>query len=427
MDHEPYHWQASAAGWDSSPSNSGGGDAEASFEFEEDPGSTSQSPRSVARIVRRMIPLLVLSAALLVVASQPNLALLLQRSRTGAPVQITVVCDVPWATIRVDGRGNEAPCSHGIAGTLPMAHFSVSSGAHTLLATAEGFAPYPIYIVVHPDTSGLYLTQFALTPEGTAQILDAVNAFLASTYTQDVIFPATLWQTLGLRAPPSGSTLVVRERFEATALDTYEPFYSETTYQRPITPEPGTVGVAVVVVEQVTVYGDCGTTPLLERRTPVLYATRASVTLSARPGRDHWIVTKPYTLNPIADIYTAPNLAATPMTPAGLLTLAARTELANRLGDLGLLAGALTATPLTTTTTWAAGIVLTLANSGPQAPHVTGAHAGAAWVYTGGELLALNAAAQALSPGIPATLPSGGLDALRSSLASQPTRICGGE
>lgn len=419
MDREPFMWRADAPGWDSHPAES---DNSESFEFESDPGVTTFSARRIVRIVRivgRMLPLLALTALLVVVAGQPNLALLFHRSGVDAPVQITVVCDVPWATIRVDGRGASIPCVQGSAGALPMAHLSVASGAHTLIAAAEGFTPYPIYVVVHADTPGLYLTQFTLTSEGATHVLAAVNAYLARDYAQEVIFPATLWQTLGLRAPPSGSSLVVRERFEATALDSYEPFYSETTYQRPITPELGTVGVAVVMIEHVTVYGDCGTTPLLDRRMPVLYATRASVTFSARPGRDHWTVMKPYTLNPTADIYTAPNLAATPATPADMLTLAARTELADRLGDLGLLAGALTATPLATATDWAAGIVLTLTNGG--------AHSGAIWVYTGGELLALNVAAQSLSVNTPDTLPSGGLDALRANLASQPARICGGE
>lgn len=426
MDHEPYTWKPNGVDRERSATRDGDG---TNFEFDIDPSSMRRRPQKIVRIVRQTIPVLLLTALLLVVAGQPNLALLFNRSHANGPVQITVVCDVPWAVIRVDGHGPAIPCVSGVAGALPMARLTVDAGQHTLIATAEGFTPYSIYIVAHHDTPGLYLTQFALTPQADAGILDAVNAYLARTYAQDVTFPATLWQVLGLRTPPTGSSLVVREWFEATSLDSYEPFYTETTYQRPITPEQGAIGVAVVVVEHVSILDDCGTATLLERRMPVLYATRASVTFSAHSSHDSWSVMEPYTLSPNADIYTSPRLAATQATPAGLLALTARTDLAAWLGNLSLLAGAVTATPLMGASHWAGGVVLTLENSSPSSPSGpgAGAHSDATWLYTAGVLTPLTPAAQSLSPHVPAALLPLTLNDLRARLASQPSRLCGGE
>lgn len=397
------------------------------LEFEDDTVITRRRPWKLRRIFWRILPVLVLTGVLVAVAEQPDLALLLHRSATDSPVAITVVCDVPWAVIRVDGRGAATGCTSGVAGAMPTARLSVSVGQHTLVATAEGFAPYAIYVVAHPNTPGLYLTQFALTPQGNEQVLDAVNDYFTSSYAQDMTFPASLWQTLGLRVPPSGSSLLVRERFEAVSLDSYEPTYSETTYQRPIVPRAGMLGIAVVVVEHVTIYDGCSGTPLLERRTPVIYATRASVIFSVRPGPQRWTATNPYALNPVADVFTAPNVAATPASPTGLITLAARTELASRLGSSGLLTGGVIVAPLANTSTWAAGVVLTLLNGARQTPRIVGAQPGAVWLYTGGALLALTSPARALSPDIPAATPAMTLDGLRASLAGQSTHVCGGE
>lgn len=382
------------------------------IEFEVETSSTWRRAGRFGRIIARVLPVLLLTGLLVAVAEQPYLALWLHRSAADAPVPITVVCDVPWAIIHVDGRGAATYCAPGVAGALPMARLSVSGGIHILVATAEGFAPYPIYIVAHPGAPGLYLTQFALTPQGTAQTLAAVNDYFASAYTQDAVFPATLWRLLGLRAPPTSPLLLVRERFEAVALDSYEPTYSETTYQRPIAPEQGDVGVAVVVVEHTTIYNGCGATPLLERRAPVLYASRASVTFSVRPGPQRWIASRPYALNPTAEIYTAPDLAATPASPGGLLALAARTDLTNHLGGLSTLPDAIRVTPLTTAAQWAAGVALNLTK--PDA----------AWLYMGGILIALSPAAQALSSDAPTTAATVTLADLRASLTRQPSRGC---
>jgi hypothetical protein len=396
---------------------------EAPFVFELEPAFTQGRAQRFRRIITRALPVLLLTGLLLAVAEQPYLTRWLHRPATDAPVPITVVCDVPWAIIQVDGRGAAIHCAPGIAGALPMARLSVADGIHILAATADGFAPYPIYIVAHSGAPGLYLTQFALTSQGAAQTIAAVNDYFASTYTQDMTYPATLWRTLGLRAPPASPSLLVRERFEAVSLDTYEPTYSETTYLRPIAPEPGTVGVAMVVVEHVMIYDGCGITPLLERRVPVLYAARASVTFSVRPGPQHWVASKPYALNPTAEIYTPPDRAASPASPGGLMALAARAALASLLGGPSALPDAVTITPLASASQWAAGVTLTLSNVARQSLHNIGAGSEAVWLYTGGLLTALTAAAHALSPDA-LFAASAALDELRASLASQPSRRC---
>ena len=397
---------------------------EAPFVFELEPAFTRGRAQRLRRIVARALPVLLLTGLLVAVAEQPYLTRWLHRAAADALVPITVVCDVPWAIIQVDGRGAAIHCTPGVAGALPMARLSVADGIHILVATANGFAPYPIYIVAHSGAPGLYLTQFALTLRGAAQTVAAVNDYFASAYTQDVTFPATLWRTLGLRAPPASPSLLVRERFEAVALDAYEPTYSETTYLRPIAPEQGNVGVAMVVVEHVTIYDGCGVTPLLERRAPVLYAARASVTFSVRPGPQHWVASKPYALNPTAEIYTPPERAASPASPGGLLALAARAALATQLGGPSALPDAVTITPLASASEWAAGVTLTLPNAARQSLHNGGAGSQAVWLYTGGLLTALTVAAHALSPDAPFAAPPELLDDLRASLASQPSREC---
>ncbi len=163
------------------------------LEFDDDStlnGRQLRYLRRLRRAVVRMLPVLLLTALLLAVAGQPELAALFHRTPNDAPVPVTVVCDVPWALIRVDGRGPAASCHQGVAGALPMARLSVSVGQHTVIATAEGFAPYPIYIVAHAGTPGLYLTEFSLTPQGTAAALDAVNSYFATGYEQVVTLPA---------------------------------------------------------------------------------------------------------------------------------------------------------------------------------------------------------------------------------------------
>jgi len=175
------------------------------------------------------------------------------------------------------------------------------------------------------------------------------------------------------------------------------------------------VGVAVVVVEQVTISAGCGAAPLLERRLPVLYATRASVTLSARPGPRDWTVAAPYALKPAADITTAPAEAAMPASPTGLLALATHAALAAQRGDAARLADELGATPLVSAARWADGLLL-------SAPGATSA---ALWLYMGGRLQALTSAAQRLTPGLPAAAPATSLETLRASLASQSTPACG--
>lgn len=390
-------------------------DSDSIFEFEDDAAPAQRHVRWITGIIRRALPVLLLTALLLAVGGQPNLARLFNHPAPPGPVLVTVVCDVPWATIRVDGHGAAARCAPGVAGALPMARLELGVGQHTLLATAEGFAPYPIYAVIHPQSPGIYLTQFTLTPEGIAGALAAVNAYFASAYTQAVTFPTSLWPLLGLRQPPAGPTLLVRERFEAVALDSYEPFYSETTYQRPVVPVPGTIGVAVVVIEHVTISTGCGAAPLLERRLPVLYATRASVTLSARPGPHGWAVAAPYTLKPAAEITTAPADAASPATPAGALALAAHAALAAQR-DSARLADELGATPLVGVGQWADGLLLSAPGSAPS---------GATWLYIGGRVLALTSAAQRLTPSLPAASEGMNLDSLRPTLARQPTPLCG--
>ncbi|HEU5347307.1 MAG TPA: hypothetical protein VFU63_01720 [Ktedonobacterales bacterium] len=397
------------------------------LEFDEGVAFPRRRPYRMWRNVWRALPVVLLTTLLLAVAGRPDLALLFRRSVANRHIPITIVCNVPWAVVHVDRQETAAPCIQDVTDTLAMARLSVDAGKHMLMATAEGFSPYPIYIVAHPDTPGLYLTQFTLTPHGSAKLLDAANAYFARAYAQDVVFPATLWRMLGLRQPPSVPFLVIRDRFEAVSLDSYEPFYTQTTYQRPVIPEQGTIGIAVVVVNHVTIYDDCGTTPLLERRAPVLYATRASVTFSARPGSQDWTVMKPYALSPTANIYTTPDRAASPLTPAGLVDLAARTELARQLGSQSTLAGVVTITPLVSASNWADGAVVTLASDTLRSPHVTDAQLDAIWLHVGGQLLALTPAAQQLTPDAPAIVPSVGVNDLRASVANQPSRICGGE
>jgi hypothetical protein len=187
------------------------------------------------------------------------------------------------------------------------------------------------------------------------------------------------------------------------------------------------VGVAAVVQEHVTIYDTCDATPLLERRMPVLYTTRASVTFSLHTGAQHWTATKPYALNPTADIFTAPDVAATPVTPGYLLALTARTALANWLGSRSLVAGAITAVPLTSASAWSDGVVLTQRTSTrtQQGPQTAGGDSLAIWLYTGGVLLALTSAAHTLSPGT--TAPALTVAELQESLAHPPERDCGGE
>lgn len=421
MNREPVGWTPDALVQGDIPASEGD---DTSFEFEDE--AAFAHPRRVVRILWHMAPILVLTAMLLAVADQPWLAKLFHRLPPAALVPITVVCDVPWAVIRVDGRGAPTHCAEGVAGSLPMARLRVKGGPHTLVATADGFAPYPIYIIAHPGSSGLYLTQFSLTVEGNAQALDATKRFFANEYIQDAILPASLWRDIGLRTPPSGSFVRVREQFEANALDAYEPFYSETTYQRPITPNQGAVGAAVVVVEHVTVFDGCSATPLIERRQPVLYANHASVTFSVHPGAQNWLAASPYALNPNADIYTAPNIAATPATPSALFVLAARTNLAERLGNLSLLAGAVSVSPLATAAAWAPGLALTVIYGGRQTPRIAGARPGAVWLYIAGTLIALTAAARDLAPGLTSASSTVNLNDLRVSLAHQSNQTCGG-
>ena len=386
------------------------------FEFEDEDALTGRHVRWPTHILRRALPVLLLTALLLVVGAQPNLARLFRRPAPPALVPVTVVCDVPWAIIHVDSHGPAIHCTPGVAGALPMARLSALAGQHMLLATAEGFAPYPIYVVIHPQTPALYLTQFTLAPQGAAQALAAVNSYFASGYAQEALVPAALWPALGLRQPPTGPAVLIRERFEAVALDSYEPFYSETTYQRPIVPETGAVGIAVVVIEHVTVYDGCGAKPLLERRTPVLYTARASVTFSAQPESSAWTVRAPYALNPAAEITTTPADAAAPASPAGLLAMAARTDLAALAGDHDALAGTVITSPLGGASDWAAGLALRVHD---------GVYAGAQWLYLGGRLTALTPAALMLTPGASGSIPSATLAALRASLAGQPARACG--
>jgi hypothetical protein len=386
------------------------------LEFEEAFVLTGRRRRWYTRLTSRVIPIALMIALLLAVADPAEVAVLLHRAPADIPVRVTVVCDVPWATVRVDGRGAATPCEQGSADTLPVARLEIPSGAHTLVATAAGFAPYPIYIVVHPNIPGLYLTQFVLTPEGAAAIVSAVNDYFASHFVQETTLPGALWGMFGLSGPPMTSSLVLREQFEAVALDSYEPFYTQTTYQRPITPASGMVGVAVVVVEHVTISGDCGATPLFDQRLPVLYTSRASATFSARPGTTQWSVSQPYALNPIAGIFTAPNLAAKPATPDALLALAARTRLAEQLGNLSAIPDAITLTPLVDANHWSSGVLLALPDTANKA-------AEARWLYSGGRLIALNAAARALLPGL-AQAPVSDLSSLRAGLANTPQRAC---
>ncbi len=185
------------------------------------------------------------------------------------------------------------------------------------------------------------------------------------------------------------------------------------------------VGVAAVVQEQVTIYDSCDATPLLERRMPVLYTTRASVTFSLRPGAQHWMATKPYALNPTADIFTAPNIAATSVTPGYLLALTARTALADWLGSRSLVAGAITAVPLTSASAWGAGVVLTQRADTQHQVQSAGGQSIAIWLYTGGVLLALTPAAHMLSPGTAAPVLT--VAEVQDSLAHPTARDCGGE
>ncbi len=156
-----------------------------------------------------------------------------------------------------------------------------------------------------------------------------------------------------------------------------------------------------------------------------VYTTRASITFSLRPGAQHWIATKPYALNPTADIYTRRprRVACHPWLPAG----AGRPRRSCQPVGRGVAwAGAVTVVPLTSASEWAAGVVLTQRNAARQALHNVGAGSVAVWLYAGGILMALTSTTHTLSPDGSFAAPAAP-GWMRASLASHPSRDCGGK
>src|SRR5262249_47887122 len=152
-------------------------------------------------------------------------------------------------------------------------------------------------------------------------ILGAVNAYLAKTgYVQRIALPADLWNDLNLSGRPRSERLTVEERFEAIAVDPVLPTFDQISYLRPIAPQPGAVGVAMVVVEHIVITDGCSTQLLVRRETAIFSRARGSVVFSVAPNKTSWTAAHPYALNPSAGSYAGePLLTSLPATPASLL------------------------------------------------------------------------------------------------------------
>lgn len=357
-----------------------------------------------ARGRRRL--LLALRAALAVVPVLLVLVVIL--TQTGqlfvdhlqAPVEVTVACDVPWMTLRLDNGSNVTACRQAVPSAPPTATLRVMPGAHVLTTTADGFASENIPFSVARGNAPFLPAKPQLTVDGALHILDAANAYLAHAgYMQRVMLPAVLWRDLNLSAPPRSTYLIVEERFEAVAVDPLLPTFEQASYLRPISPDPGAVGAAVVVVEHVVITDGCSSQPLVRREAAVFSRARAGVVFSVTAGAQAWSATHPYALRPAANVYSdRPLLASQPATPAMLYALAARTQLAALRDDAGALTDAIVETPVIGTTAWGGGVLLSDQDVRiPQGANSSATH-GATWLYVGGMLFGLTADSTRLVP-----------------------------
>jgi hypothetical protein len=379
--------------------------------------------RPLARLTRYgRVALPLLLAVVVLAVSQPQLGAALKRLLSATPnAWVSVIANVPWAAARADDGLPPAHFAQDGAGTLPTATIAVAAGRHMITVTAEGFEPLRLSATVSAGQTSEVEARLTLNAQGRARVLAAVNAYFAQNgYTQRVRLPPALWPALPLPPPASGE-LLLDESFVAVSLDTYAPVYLEGAYRRPVSPAAGAVGVAVVVEERSMFSDDCSTTPLAEFASPILSGSDAAMVFSVVAGKTAWVASRPFALNPAADLYTDPSQAATPATPLLLLALAARTHLAAALGSASLLALALSARAYVAPAVWPGGVVLSTTVA-PRSPERAGyATDLAAWFYAGGLTKALTPSAASLTPSLSRLAPAGSLpSSLNASAFTAP-------
>ena len=139
---------------------------------------------------------------------------------------------------------------------------------------------------------------------------------------------------------------------------------------------------------------------MVRRETSIYSRLRGSLALSMVRGEKAWVASAPYALTAAANSYSnQPLLTPQSATPASLLALAARSDLASLLGTGSALAATATASPVAGPVRWGSGVLLS--------DH------GADWLYLGGLLFNLSADAAAQTP-----LAMSASPALRSWIAS---------
>jgi hypothetical protein len=354
-----------------------------------------------------LIILPIVLAVTIIFASQSGVPAALLAAARGQPVAFTVLSDVPWARLRVDDAPQSLAFRQDSEHLYPVAVIKLTTGNHTLTITADGFLPLTAHVVAGANVLNQLVAHPRLTAEGKQAALDAINRVLQdSPYAQAIQLDAAAWPALGLQAKPAATTLTSEQHFEATGLDLHQPTYFQSSYLRPITPAgPGSMGVAVVVVEVASVYSECAQSPLVLRSVPVMSARSTEVIFSLVRDAHGWHAFAPYALTPGAGLYTPPDLATLRSTDDTLRTLAARTALAAALGDKSALAAAVSIRSLSIAGT-EAGIILSLDSTTPSSGK------DAAWLFTADALSALTPEALRYTPGL-ALLPA----AVRAQLA----------
>ncbi|HEV8191862.1 MAG TPA: hypothetical protein VGP82_10315 [Ktedonobacterales bacterium] len=368
-----------------------------SLEFDGTDPLISRGWRRLSRTARALLLTMPVLLALIVVVTQTG-----QLFSVNSPTQVgvSVACGVPWMTLRLDDDKQAIACHQQDPSQPPMARLVVTAGSHVLNAAAEGFAPQAIPFKAAQGTTPLLEANLPLSVDGALNILDAVNTYLTHTgYVQRLTLPAALWNDLNLSGRPRSDSLTVEERFEAIAVDPVLPTFEQTSYLRPVAPQPGALGVAIVVVEHIVISDGCSTQLLVRRETAIFSRVRGSVVFSVAPNKKAWTASHPYTLNPAADSYAEePLLTSLPATPTSLLALAARTQLAILLGYTGAVAGTVATAPVTGQADWGGGVLLTNERASASASRE------ADWLYLGGLLFGLTADAAKLTPlAIPAS------------------------
>jgi hypothetical protein len=368
--------------------------AEAStLEFEGADPLVSGGWRRLPRTARAALLVMPALLALVVVVAQTGQ---LFAVTSPAQVEVTVACDVPWMTLRLDNDKQAISCRQQDPSLPPLARLMATTGSHVLNASAAGFAPQAIPFKAAQGTAPFLEARLPLSVDGALRILDAVNAYLTNTgYVQRIALPPDLWNDLNLSERPQSGSLTVEERFEAIAVDPVLPTFEQTNYLRPTAPQPGAVGVAMVVVEHIVISDGCSTQLLVRRETAIFSRARGSVVFSVAPDKKTWTASHPYALNPSAASYAGePLLTSLPATPASLLALAARTQLANLLGNTGAVAGTVATMPVAGAAGWGGGVLLAEQDTSTSA----NATRDADWLYLGGLLFGLTANAAKLTP-----------------------------